>query len=163
MSAPGRLHIAPAPDPRPPIVSADEAYGWRPSPYVQDALAIDFGEPHLPERAPVREHLPDPEPFVARMAQAFVEIMAGIRPAQQVVRWTTPGVYAVLSRRAFVAARRPATTHRRAVVRRVRVQEPAPGVVEACAVVVHHDRVRALALRLTGLDERWVVSELQVG
>lgn len=163
MSGPGRLRIAPAPDPRPPIVPPDEAYGWQATPYIQDALAIDFGEPDLPDRAPRRENLPDPEPFVARMAQAFVEVMAGIRPAQQVVRWTTPGVYAVLTRRAFVAARRPPTTHRRAVVRMVRVQEPAVGVVEACAVVVHHDRVRALALRLAGLDQRWVVTDLQVG
>ncbi len=175
MTGPARLRIAPAPDPRPPIVSADEAYGWRPTPYVQDALAIDFGErgrdalaidfgePDLPDRLPLRQDLPDPEPFVARMAQAFVEIMAGIRPAQQVVRWTTPTVYAVLARRAFVAARRPPNAHRRAVVRKVRVQEPAPGIVEACAVVVHHDRVRALAVRLTGLDQRWVVTDLQIG
>ncbi len=175
MTSPGPLRIAPAPDPRPPIVSADEAYGWRPTAYVQDALAIDFGERgrdafaidfgerDLPDRLTPRQDLPDPEPFVVRIAQAFIEIMAGIRPAPQVVRWTTPAVYAVLARRAFVAARRPPNPHRRAVVRKVRVQEPAPGVVEACAVVVHHDRVRALALRLHGVDQRWVVMDLQVG
>ena len=163
MTGAERLRIAPAPDPRPPIVSPDEAYRWRPTPYVQDALAIEFDEPDLPDQRTLRENLPDPEPFVARIAQAFVEVMAGIRPAPQVARWTTPAVYAVLTRRAFVAARRPPSAHRRAMVRRVRVQEPAPGAVEACAVVVHHDRVRALALRLTGLDQRWVVTDLQVG
>jgi len=45
----------------------------------------------------------------------------------------------------------------------VRVQEPADGVVEACAVIVEHDRVRALAMRMTGVDRRWVVTQLQVG
>ena len=34
---------------------------------------------------------------------------------------------------------------------------------EACAVVVHHDRVRAVALRLTGLDGRWIVTRLSIG
>jgi hypothetical protein len=29
--------------------------------------------------------------------------------------------------------------------------------------VVHQDRVRAMALRLEGLDRRWVVTELSVG
>ena len=162
MSAPGRLQILPAPDPRPPIVSADEAYRRRPAPYLQDALAIDFGEPYEPDDLR-REALPDPEPVVARLSQAFVEVMAGIRPAPQVLRWTSPQVYDVLARRAFVAARRPRTVHRRAVVRKVRIQEPVPGVVEASAVVVHHDRERALALRLVGLDQRWVVSDLHVG
>jgi hypothetical protein len=163
VSAPGRLRIVPAPDTRPPIISADEAYSYRPTPYLQDALAIDFGEPDLPDRQVRREDLPDPEPFVARMAQAFVEVMAGIRPAPQVVRWTSPQVYDILARRSFVAARRPDGAQRRAVVRKIRVQEPAPGIVEACAVVVHHDRVRALALRLTGFDRRWVVTDLHVG
>lgn len=64
---------------------------------------------------------------------------------------------------AAVATRRPRGLRRPAVVRRVRVQEPADGVVEACAVIVHQDRVRAMALRLRGLDGRWIVTALQVG
>ena len=48
-------------------------------------------------------------------------------------------------------------------VRRVRVCEPADGIVEACAVVVSHGRVRALALRLEGLDGRWLVTALTIG
>jgi aerobic-type carbon monoxide dehydrogenase small subunit (CoxS/CutS family) len=48
-------------------------------------------------------------------------------------------------------------------VRTVRVCEPADGVAEACAVVIDGNRVRALALRLVGLDGRWRVEALQVG
>ncbi len=150
-------------DPRPPVISADEAYAPRSPAYLQDALAIDFSRPHVDRQPTARADLPDPTPFVASMAQAFVEVMAGNRPAPQVARWTAPQVYAVLARRAFVAARREPGARRRAIVRAVRVQEPADGVVEACAVVVHHDRVRALALRMSGLDRRWVVTDLQVG
>jgi hypothetical protein len=52
---------------------------------------------------------------------------------------------------------------RRALVRRVRICQPGDGIVEACAVVVDNGRVRAIALRMTGIDRRWVVSALQVG
>jgi hypothetical protein len=41
--------------------------------------------------------------------------------------------------------------------------EPVDGVVEGCAVILDNGRVRALAMRLIGVDGRWVISELQVG
>jgi hypothetical protein len=88
--------------------------------------------------------------------------MSGARPAPQVIRWTTPEVYSAVARRNAAAGRR---THpaRRAVVRHVRICEPVDGVIEACAVVVDNGRVRALAMRLSGVDHRWVVSALQIG
>ncbi len=89
--------------------------------------------------------------------------MTAARPAPQVIRWTSPEVYAAISRRAAASSRRGLGSQRRAVVRTVRICEPADGVIEACAVVVQNGRVRALALRMIGLDRRWVVTELQVG
>jgi hypothetical protein len=160
-----RLRVLPAPETRPPIISPDEVEALRHSDYVQDSLALDF-EPD-DDTAPTlftwRADLPDPVVVGARLAQAFVEVMAGTRPAPQVVRHTAPEVYAALCRRAAVATRRSPGLRRAAVVRGVRVQEPRDGVVEACAVVVHQDRVRAMALRMAGIDGRWVVTVLQVG
>ena len=95
--------------------------------------------------------------------EALVEVMAGVRPAPQLLRWTTPEVYAVVARRASVSARRGMPATRRTVVRSLRVCEPADGVAEASAVVVDGGRVRALAMRLVGLDGRWCVEALQVG
>ena len=89
--------------------------------------------------------------------------MAGVRPAPQLLRWTTPEVYAVVARRAAVSARRGMPPARRTVVRSLRICEPADGVAEASAVVVDGGRVRALAMRLVGLDGRWRVEALQVG
>lgn len=162
---PARLRVVPLPPTAPPIITIDEVTTTR-TPYVQDALAVDF----TPDDDRYFEHqrtrsldLPDPHAFTMQFAQALVEVMAGSRPAPQVVRWTTPEVYAVLARRSLVAARRGRSSARRAVVRRVRICEPADGVVEACAVVVHHDRVRAMAMRMTGLDGRWIVTDLTVG
>jgi hypothetical protein len=164
------LRIVPAPRTRPPVLSETES--WIPdvlgSPrYVQDALAIDFDsmtdEQLFGERPTHRDDLPDPRVWAGHIAQGLVEVMAGARPAPQVLRWTTPEVYAVVARRAAVSARRGAGSTRRTVVRGVRVCEPADGVAEASAVVVDGGRVRALAFRLVGLDGRWRVEALQVG
>ena len=165
------LRIVPAPRTRPPVLSETES--WIPedlgSPrYVQDALAIDFfdsltDEQLFGERPTRRDDLPDPRVWAGHIAQGLVEVMAGARPAPQVLRWTTPEVYAVVARRASVSARRGAGSTRRTVVRGVRVCEPADGVAEASAVVVDGGRVRALAFRLVGLDGRWRVEALQVG
>lgn len=114
------------------------------------------------ERPTRRQDLPDPRQWGGHIAQALVEVMAGVRPAPQVLRWTTTEVYAVVARRAGVSARRQGPT-RRTVVRSIRVCEPADGVAEVSAVVVDGGRVRALALRLVGLDGRWQVEALQVG
>lgn len=169
------LRILPAPRTRPPLLVVDEADSAsylatsRPTDgprYVQDALAVDFdlcSDEQLFGERPTRRHdLPDPAQWGGHIAQALVEVMAGARPAPQVLRWTTSEVYAVVARRAAVSTLRRVGT-RRTVVRSIRVCEPADGVAEVSAVVVDGGRVRALALRLVGLDGRWQVEALQVG
>lgn len=165
------LRIRPLPHTAPPAITVDQITTTLP-PYVQDSLALDYaGNPvevdeddrfFDPQRTRGQD-LPDPYAFSARLAQALVEVMAGTRPAPQVVRWTSPEVYAVLARRSLVAARRGLRGGRPPVVRRVRVSEVADGVAEVCVVVVHPDRVRAMALRLAGVDHRWVVTDLVLG
>lgn len=165
------LTIVPAPRIRPPVIAESED-DWTPersaeSPYIQDALAVDFSlrsdEDVFGEQPTRRDDLPDPRDWAAHIAQALVEVMGGARPAPQLLRWTTPEVYAVVARRAAVSARRGMPPTRRTVVRSLRVCEPADGVAEASAVVVDGGRVRALAMRLVGLDGRWRVEALQVG
>jgi hypothetical protein len=161
----GALHVRPIPQTAPPVISADEAYSGA-APYVQESLALDFFPPEedFDRRPTLRSELDDPRPFVAKMAQAIIEVVSGQRPAPQLIRHTSSPVYSVLARRALVSARRqPAGARRSAVVRRIRLCEPTDGVVEACAVVVSHGRVRALALRLEGLDGRWLVTQLTIG
>ena len=175
---PTNLSVRPTPDLSPPPTASRHA-PWPapafqdPSPFIQGTLAIDFSVKYDPAQDPeAREYfgpqralsrdLPEPETWVRHIAQALVEVMSGARPAPQVIRWTTPEVYSTVARRSVTSGRRKAVA-RRALVLRVRICEPADGVVEACAVVVDNGRVRALAMRLTRVDRRWVVSELQVG
>ena len=141
------------------------------APYVQDALAVDFAaasddQIFGPQPTHARD-LPDPREWAAHIAQALVEVMHGARPPSQVMRWTTPEVYAVVARRGSRAARRASTgghgPMRRTRVTRVLVCEPAPDVAEASVVLIDGTRVRALAARLVGRDGRWVVEALQIG
>ena len=155
------------PDTDPRRISADEAWTFESTPYTQEALALDFFpsvDEEFAHRPTHSSDLPEPEPFVAKIAQAVVEVISGQRPPTQLIRHTSPTVYSLLARRALVSSRRLRSGPRRpAVVRRIRLCEPAEGVIEACAVVVSHGRVRALAFRLEGLDGRWLMTQVAVG
>jgi hypothetical protein len=174
------LRILPVVLPRSPAMSLqeakrrsaeDRAAGPR---YVQDALALDYSladDDLLFGPQPTRRaDLPDPQPWAARLGQAIVEVMAGHRPAVQLVRFTTPTVYAVIARAATRSAQRRTSrsgsrsaARTRILVRRVVVCEPADGVAEASLVVADGTRVRAVAMRLIGSDGRWRVEALQIG
>lgn len=167
------IRVRRIPDLSPPIIDPLALVLPDAGPFVQGTLAISFGrDPHAhtvpgdpmgfgPQRT-LSDDLPEPEAWVRHMARALVEVMSGARPAPQVIRWTTPEVYSRVARRNAVSSRRTLVA-RPAIVLRVRICHPADGVVEACAVVVDDGRVRALAMRLTGVDRRWVVNALQVG
>lgn len=174
-TAPAPLQVLPAPRHTPPGVplpthaEGRAERGERVTPYVQDALAVDFASasddqlfgPQVTRAA----DLPDPREWAAHIAQGLVEVMHGVRPPSQVMRWTTPEVYAVVARRGSRAGRRRTSSpaaHRTRVLR-VRVCEPADDVAEVSVVLVDGGRVRALALRLAGRDHRWVVEALQIG
>jgi hypothetical protein len=159
--------VRPIPPTAPEIISADEAWHGE-QPYTQAALALEFrsstDEDDFGPQATRSALLPDPSHLVPRLAQTVIEVVSGQRPAPQLIRHTAPSVYSVLARQAMVAGRRRTNgAQRPPLVRRVRLCEPADGVVEACAVVVAHGRVRALAMRLEGLDGRWVVTALTIG
>lgn len=143
-------------------------------PPTQGALALSFGtadrsfadDPDFARQPTSSTDLPDPAATCTALVQAVVEVLGGVRPVSQLVRWTTHEVHAALSRRTALAARvRPsgAPSTRAAVVRGVRVCVPADGVAEASAVVIDADRVRAVAVRLEGLDGRWRATALEVG
>ena len=112
--------------------------------------------------------LPAPTPWAGRLVQAMIEVVSGVRPVSQLVRWTTAAVYDELCARvarpvAATGAGNRATTRLAEVVRSIRVSEPRDGVVEVCAIVQQGPRCRAIALRLEGIDGRWQCTALQIG
>jgi hypothetical protein len=115
------------------------------------------------ERQPTATaQLPPADAFAARLAVAAVEVAAGARPATQLMRHCAPRVFESLVRRQAHRAGR--LTRRPAVaLRRVRVCHVRDGVVEAAVIVVVARRVRPVAVRLEGLDGRWLVTALEMG
>ena len=123
----------------------------------------------LPQPTATR-NLPDATATSVALVQAVIEVLAGTRPVTQLVRWLAPDVYIGLQRRAVLGARTQRRDRtlgsgavRRPVVRGVRVCSPADGVAEASAVVLDRGRVRAVAVRLEGLDGRWRATALEIG
>jgi len=112
------------------------------------------------------EGLPSPAPWVARLAPAVIEVAAGERPAGQLTRWVTREIRETLARRGAAAQRHPAGKDRAPQCRRVRsvrVTSPAPGVIEASAVVIGSTRARAVAMRLEAVRGRWLATAMELG
>lgn len=106
-----------------------------------------------------RHGLPAPQGRAVVLVRAILEAIAGERPVAQLTRWVSDDVYADIE--STVCPGTPRTWA--ATVRRVIVTEPADGVAEVCAVIQRGLRSTAVALRLEGLDGRWVVTALQLG
>jgi hypothetical protein len=130
---------------------------------VPRTTAIDHDvDPAVAAVATPSTALPDPGPWTAQLVQAVVEVLAGERQRQQLVRWLSPEVYGELGRHLSLAPRAAGAPRLRRTVSSVHVTEPADGVVEASVVVVGGRRARAVALRLEGLDGRWRCTRLAV-
>ncbi|HEX6447477.1 MAG TPA: Rv3235 family protein [Streptosporangiales bacterium] len=131
--------------------------------------------PDLPDDEDVAHEVPcddlDPDPacypvppvhhpWVGRLTQALLEVLAGERPHTQLLPWTSDRVFRAVTRRVTVAARMRSTvvdlTRRpRLQLGSIRVTEPAVGVAEVCAVVRRGERCQAVALRLEAWRGRW--------
>lgn len=161
------LRVVPIPGPRlypaplPGELFPEEEVDYR---FIQDPFIFDEPDEDAPPRP--EPTLPDPAAIATPLAQALVEVLAGRRPVVQMVRWSSPAVYAALTARASVAHRRRLADNGKAVrvaVRRVIVTRPRDDVAEVAIVVIDGSRVRAIAMQLRGADGRWTMEALQVG
>ncbi len=115
--------------------------------------------------------LPDPRPLAGELAQAVVEVLAGDRPAVQLLTRFDNETYGQLSARAPDPVTAPTLgpgragihPHDRPRVCTVHVSRPADGVAEVTARVQTNGRSRAVALRLEEWQGRWRCSALDVG
>ncbi len=110
-----------------------------------------------------RHLLPDPRQPTERLAQVIVEVLAGARPAGQLAGLASLDVLRFLARGAGRLGASQGAPVQLPVVTTVRICEPVDGVVEASAVIRTGTRVRALALRLEGIDGRWRCTAIHLG
>jgi hypothetical protein len=146
-----------------------------PVPAPEDDAPRGSLAPHTRRRAdeffdhqPVsRSRLPGPQPLIENLTRCVIEILGGARDLEQISRWVTDDVYRHLLKRVVLSARarqakgsspvRPAFA-----IGSTTIFEPRDGVVEAVVIVRGRARVRAVALRLEGLDNRWRATAINV-
>ncbi|MEC5184335.1 hypothetical protein RCH12_001800 [Cryobacterium sp. MP_3.1] len=114
-----------------------------------------------------RAVLPDPEPLLINLTRCVIEVLAGARELDQLARWVSDDVYRHLLKRVVLSARARAVKGQRAqrpaiTIGRVTINEPRDGIIEAVVIVHSKVRVRAVAVRLEGLDNRWRASAINV-
>lgn len=135
--------------------------------YVQGSLAVDLRheayDSFFGPQATGTALLPEAEAWARRIMIAVLEACDGTRPADQLTRWLAPEVRERVTRRGQLARRRARRPHRPPRVRALLSCHPADGVCEVSAVVQSEGRVRALALRMSGVDGRWLVTALELG
>lgn len=118
-------------------------------------------------RATPSDALPAPEPLIENLARCVIEILAGARELTQVSRWVTEDVYRQLLKRTVLAeqrrhARGPRAPRPTFAIGTITTCQPEDGVVEAVVIIRGRARVRAVALRLEGLDRRWRATAIRV-
>lgn len=131
---------------------------------VADATTVRPGATVVPIDRRLRRTI---EEWTHRYAQAAVEIVGGDRPVSQLVRWTSPDVYADLKRRAHLVAL--AGGHQPGLAR-VQPVRPRVHSVHACFLsdeivecgihVRHGERSRAVAARFERRNQRWICTAL---
>lgn len=129
---------------RPAIISAESVPGW--------SREMDMGV-----RMTASAALPPAERAATAMVRALLEVLSGTRALAQLRAHCAPDVFAGLGDAPMLGGR--GVPH----LLTTRVCEPADGVAEVSAVFRRSERVRAMALRLQGVDGRWRITALQMG
>ncbi|MDR1427948.1 MAG: Rv3235 family protein [Bifidobacteriaceae bacterium] len=106
---------------------------------------------------------PDPIRWAAKLAISAAQASRGLRPVSQLHRWVSQDVFEAIRANAQRSSRlnrshTPKRTHLH--VRRIRISEPAQGVVEAAVVIDDGHRPRAVAMRLEWRRDRWIANVL---
>ncbi len=134
-----------------------------PLPTSSPAAAVDDETFFGPQRTTTAA-LPEVKAWSHRFVTAMLETVEGRRGFAQVARFVSPGLAADIERTSKVRARMAAarSAGQAVLVRSVHVCEIEDGVAEVSAVVRRGARTLAVALRLEGIDGRWVCTALQM-
>ena len=121
---------------------------------------LEFG-PDIPKAAP----LSAPNIFLASMARAIHEVLAGVRSVDQLSKVVSEQVYELLRARAASGAQARLKTGRRTVIQptdvvRVRYQSPAEDVIESVVLLSNKQRAKAVTIRLESQNGSWKATNI---
>lgn len=116
---------------------------------------LEFG-PELPKTPP----LENPEAYLANMARAINEVIAGLRPVEQLSQVLNEQVYEIFRARTAARAQARAREKKKQVVQPTRVlrvihDSPSENVIESVVLLSNKQRSRAVAIRLEGQHGSW--------
>lgn len=111
--------------------------------------------------------LPNPEASLKALATGVVEVIAGSRPIDQLSRLLTEEVYQRLSHRARLARQNrealgQKTLHQNFSVHNMMNASPRDGVIESVVLLNSQRRIRAVTIRLEGINNRWRATAVSV-
>lgn len=113
------------------------------------------------------DQLPPAKEFVESFVPKVLEGIHGLREIRQMTKWMNHSVYQAVEARAASIRRRNNATKNSAprpkfALGNVVISEPRDGVCEAAAVIHGPTRVRAVALRMEGLDHEWKATSFRM-
>ena len=161
------LRLVPAPTSAPPY-DDEVSDGTCPAPLLRLLPPLDPPPPPArfddeawlaSERTPTAQ-LPSATDMARTLVHGLLEVLAGVRPLQQLRRDTTPELYASLRMTMLRTRRDGGNRPGPRAIRSLHVQERPEGIAEVCATVRRGTRLGALALRLEGVDGRWQCTEV---
>ncbi|MFM6971327.1 MAG: Rv3235 family protein [Rhodoluna sp.] len=111
--------------------------------------------------------LPDPTNSLQAVATGVVEVIAGTRQVDQLARLLTDEVYQRLSVRAKLAreireSKGIKARYQNFRIQRIAQESPRDGVIESVVLVNSAKRVRAVTIRLEGINHRWRATSVSV-
>lgn len=111
--------------------------------------------------------LPDPEPGLISLATGVFEVISGTRQIDQLARILSDGVYQTISKKAIEARAARESRGEKARYENIRFhsmrnQSPRDGVIESVVLVDIHQRTKAVAIRLEGINSRWRATSVSV-
>ncbi len=151
-------------------IAAPSPHDLRAAPNVSPATKVDAprkADEFFAQQPSPRSALPGPAPLLENLTRCVIEILAGARDLEQISRWVTDDVYRHLLKRVVLSARArrakgKAPARPTFSIGSVSISEPRDGIVEAVVIVRGRARVRAVAIRLEGLDSRWRATAINV-
>lgn len=116
------------------------------------------GESYDPDFSPMPSplsELPDPERWTKAFVLRIIEILGGRRPMLQIARNTHRHTFNDISSKVGVFRELPR-------IKRIHRSAPIEGVLEITVLLSFPKRVRAMVLRLEGVDGRWLCTEFEL-
>ena len=145
----------------------DEESGKEKKPKNRNVKNIKQSEDYFGPQYNKTSELPNPDASLRALATGVVEVIGGARQIGQLSRYLTDDVYQRLARRAILAREQREELGQKAHFQNFSVQNmitssPRDGVIESVVLLKSPRRVRAVTIRLEGINSRWRATSVTV-